>query len=324
MDNASPGEPVELSIVLPVFQEEANIGGLIEGLVETLASDGRSFEIVAVDDGSTDGTLDQLREMRERHACVRVARHLTNRGNGASLRTGIRASRGTVVVTMDADGQHRPEDIARLLGPIPPYDLVIGARTGAYRGPFLRGLANQFYNAFAGWLVARKVDDLTSGFRAMRRAAVVHFLPLFPEGFSAPTTTTLSFIKAGYNVTFVPIDVQPRSSGQSKIRLWSDGARFIRLILRMIMLYDPLRIFLPVGGLFLILGFMAWVAGLFVAHRLVLPNSAILLFSSSLITWLLGLLSDQIANTRVHYHGDEALILVDESAPAGSDGAQFS
>jgi len=121
----------------------------------------------------------------------------------------------------------------------------------------------------------------------------------------------MAFLKAGYNVTFVPIQVGQRTSGQSKINLWRDGARFVTIILRMIMLYDPLRIFLPVGIWLSLLGGAAWIAGLWVAGRLVVPNSAILLFSAALMTWLLGLVSDQIAGTRVQYHGDETIYLME-------------
>lgn len=310
--------PVRISVVLPVFEEADSIDGLIEELHHFLESRGEPFEIVAVDDGSQDTTLKVLQRASARLPHVRVAQHLVNRGNGASLRTGIRAALGDIVVTMDADGQHRPEHLPLLLDKIPPYDLVIGARTASYRGSTARRWANGFYNRFSSWLVARPIDDLTSGLRAMRRAAVLHFLPLFPEGFSAPTTTTLAFLKAGYNVAFVPVDVQPRGAGVSKIRPWQDGARFVRVILRMIMLYDPLRIFLPVGAALAALGVLAWAAGLWAAGRLVLPNSAIFLFSSALLVWLLGLISDQIAGSKVHYHGDESLLLTDDGR--GSDG----
>jgi glycosyltransferase involved in cell wall biosynthesis len=313
-ERSPDASPLKLSVVLPVYEEAQAIGGLIDELTSLLERRGEPFEVVAVDDGSGDSTLEALMAASRRHPQVRVVRHLLNRGNGASLRTGIRAARGAIVVTMDADGQHSPEHIPQLLAQMPPYDLVIGARTLGYRGSAARGWANSFYNSFSSWLVSRRIDDLTSGLRAMRREAVVHFLPLFPEGFSAPTTTTLAFLKAGYNVTFVPIDVQPRQSGTSKIRPWQDGARFVRVILRMIMLYDPLRIFLPTGVLLTVLGILAWAAGLWAAQRLVLPNSAIFLFSSALLTWLLGLVSDQIASTKIHYHGDESLVFADATS----------
>jgi glycosyltransferase involved in cell wall biosynthesis len=302
-----------VSVILPVYEEAQAVRVLIPEIVETLQSDGISFEIVAVDDGSKDETPTVLKDLREAYkGHLRVVRHLYNKGNGAALRSGVRVARGEIIVNMDADGQHSPEDILKLISKIPPYDLVIGARVKTYQGPWYRNLANRFYNRFASWLSHTDVQDLTSGFRAMRRTVVLHFLPLFPTGFSAPTTTTLAFLKAGYNVAFVPIDVQPRSSGVSKIRLLDDGARFVIIILRMIMLYDPLRIFLPTGGVLAFLGVLAWTAGLLNAKRLVLPNSAIFLFIAAILTWLLGLVSSQIAGTRIYYHGDETLLVEEE------------
>jgi glycosyltransferase involved in cell wall biosynthesis len=300
---------VKISVVLPIYDEEHSIGRLVSEIVESLSKAKLSFEVVAVDDGSRDGTLQALREARRRYPNrIRIARHLTNKGNGAALRTGIRVSRGEIVVTMDADGQHSPEYISKLTELIPPYDLVIGARTQGYRGRWHRNMANRFYRAFASWLTKKRIEDLTSGFRAMRRSAVQHFLPLFPEGFSAPTTTTMAFLKAGYNVAFVSVSVRERLQGKSKIRLWSDGTRFLTIILRMIMLYDPLRIFLPTGAVLGGLGVAAWLAGMWNAGRLVIPNSAVFLFSAGLMAWILGFISDQISSTRVQYHGDETLV----------------
>lgn len=313
---AAGGEP-QVSVVLPVYEEEETIEELLSEIVNALSERGSEFEIVAVDDGSRDGTLDALRRIRMQHPqVVRIAHHVANKGNGAALRTGIRFARGAIVVTMDADGQHAPDHIFELLEQIPPHDLVIGARTLGYRGRWHRNLANRIFRLVAGWLTRKPIDDLTSGFRAMRRSAVEHFLPLFPEGFSAPTTTTMAFLKAGYNVAFVPIQVRKRSGGKSKIHPWSDGTRFVTIILRMIMLYDPLRIFLPAGALLTLLGVAAWAAGIVVANRLVVPNSTVFLFSAALLTWLLGLVSDQISSTRIQYHGDDTVLVDEQSGSA--------
>jgi hypothetical protein len=143
----------------------------------------------------------------------------------------------------------------------------------------------------------------------MRRDVALHFLPLFPRGFSAPTTTTLAFLKAGYNVAFVPIHVGQRSSGRSKIRLWEDGARFVFVILRMIVLFDPLRVFLPMGVLLMLTGLVTWAAGVVAAQRIVFPNSAIFLFSTAILVWLLGFVSDQISTLRIPYYGDENVVV---------------
>jgi len=299
-----------ISVVVPVFEEATSIKQLIPDIVQTLEKEDFTFEIVAVDDGSEDETLNILRKLKSEFPdSLRVVRHLYNKGIGTALRTGTQVAKGEIVVYMDSDGQHSPTEITKLLSNIPPYDLVIGFRTRDYQGKWYRNVANRFYNRFSSWLSGKEVKDLTSGFRAMRRTVIMHFLHLYPPGFSASSTITLAFLKAGYNVLFVPINVQPRQVGRSKIRLWKDGTQFILLILRMIMLYDPLRIFLPVGFVLIFLGTLAWIAGLFDEQRLILPNSAIFLFISALITLLLGLVSGQIASTRIHYHGDETIIL---------------
>lgn len=317
--NINPGEKTfqtqerfSLSVILPVFEEAQTVDLLIPEIIQTLIAQQETFEIIAVDDGSSDETPNVLWDLKQKHPDhLRVARHLRNRGNGAALRTGSRIAEGEIIVYMDSDGQHAPGEIQKLISKIPPYDLVIGARTKSYKGSWYRNLANRIYNRFASWLSSTEVVDLTSGFRAFRRSAGQHFIHLYPEGFSAPTTITLSFLKAGYNVAYVPVDVEPRSAGRSKIRLWDDGWRFLIIILRMITLYDPLRVFLPVGFVLTGFGILAWIAGLIQANRLVLPNAAIFLFISAILTWLLGLVSSQVASTRVYYHGDET-ILVDE------------
>jgi glycosyltransferase involved in cell wall biosynthesis len=314
----SEGKPsrIRVSVVVPIYEEAASLDNLVGRIQETLRRQRFSFEVVAVDDGSGDETRAALHRLKSRHRQhLVIVRHLTNKGNGAALRSGIRVARGEVVVTMDADGQHAPEDIPSLLKEMPPHDLVIGARTGSYSGSWYRGLANRFYNSFSSWLSRTEIKDLTSGFRAMRRDVALHFLPLFPRGFSAPTTTTLAFLKAGYSVAFVPIHVGQRQSGKSKIRLWQDGVRFVLVILRMIVLFDPLRVFLPLGAVLTLAGLLAWAAGVVAAERIVFPNSAIFLFSTAVLVWLLGFVSDQISTLRIPYYGDETVVI---------DGAQES
>ncbi len=190
-----------------------------------------------------------------------------------------------------------------------PMIWLSGRELKSYKGSWYRNVANRFYNRFASWLSRSEVLDLTSGFRAMRRSVALHFLPLFPSGFSAPTTTTLASLKAGYNVKFIPIQVRERQSGKSKISLWSDGSRFLVIILRMIMLYDPLRIFMPTGVILAFLGILAGIAGIIHTGRLVIANSAILLLLVGVVTWLLGLIASQISSTLIQYHGDETIIL---------------
>jgi glycosyltransferase involved in cell wall biosynthesis len=303
MSNPSP----DLSVVIPVFQEQETLEKTIFEIVEILTTQEMAFEIVAVDDGSTDGTLTILQHLQTQYDSLRIVHHLYNRGYGSSLRTGIHVARGEIIVCMDADGQHSAGDIPLLLNNIPPFELVVGYRTENYRGPWFRNVGNRFYNVFASWLANTEIKDLTSGFRALRRTAAMHFLPLYPTGFSASATVTLAFLKAGYNVTFVPINVQPRLHGKSKVNLIKDGWRFLTVILRMILLFEPLRIFLPLAGLFTLLGFLGWGLGILAAGRLLIPNSSVLLFVLAVMDLLLGLLSSQVANSRIHYFADETV-----------------
>jgi glycosyltransferase involved in cell wall biosynthesis len=307
----------QVSIVLPVFEEEKTIEDVIVEIVETLSNSLFTYEIVAVEDGSKDQSLAILRQLQAHYpGKIRVAHHTYNKGYGAALRTGIRIAQGDIVVCMDSDGQHTAKSIPEMLALIPQYDMVIGYRTENYQGSWYRNLGNRIYNKFASWLSNFKIMDLTSGFRAMRREAVTHFLPLYPSGFSASLTVTLAFLKAGYNLTYIPVHVHPRAGGESKVDFFRDGGRFFMLLLRMVMLYDPLRIFLPISGGLVILGALAWVLGVWNEGRLIFPNSTIFLFTAALLTALLGLIANQLVNTRIHYYGDEAVtVFEDENDP---------
>ncbi len=307
--NRSP----QVSIVLPVYEEEKTIENVIVEIADTLASSKFTFEIVVVEDGSKDQSLAILRQLQRRiPGKIRIAHHLYNKGYGAALRTGIRISHGDIVVCMDADGQHTAKSIPEMVALIPQYDMVIGYRTENYLGSWYRNLGNRIYNRFASWLAHFKIMDLTSGFRVMRRDAVTHFLPLYPSGFSASLTVTLAFLKAGYNLTYFPIHVHPRAGGRSKVNFFQDGGRFFMLLLRMIMLYDPLRIFLPISGGLFFLGALAWVLGVYNEGRLIFPNSTIFLFTAALLTILLGLIANQLVNTRIHYYGDETVTVLED------------
>ena len=296
-----------ISVVIPVFQEQDTLERIISDVDRVLTAEGTCFEIVAVDDGSSDRSLEILQHLQKDYGSLRVVHHLYNRGYGSSLRTGIHVARGEIIVCMDADGQHSADDIPLLLKNIPPYDLIVGYRTANYQGAWYRNTGNRLYNVFASWLANTEIKDLTSGFRALRRTAGLHFLPLYPTGFSASATATLAFIKAGYNVTFVPINVKPRLHGKSKVNLLKDGWRFLSVILRMILLFDPLRIFMPLAGILTVLGFVGWGLGIKTSGRLLIPNSTVLLFVLTIMVILLGLLSSQVSNSRIHYFADETV-----------------
>ncbi len=314
--NRQQGLPTEVvSVILPVYQEEESLAACFSDLTQTLEKAGLNYEIIAVDDGSTDRSLAILLEFQKQYKCLRVAHHLHNRGYGAALRTGVRLARGEIVVFMDVDGQHNPEEILLLLKHIPPYDLVVGYRTKNYAGPWYRNIGNRFYNWLASRLTGYEIKDLTSGFRAMRRVAMLHFLSLLPSGFSASATGTLAFLKAGYNVLFIPVNVLPRAHGKSKVNLLKDGWRFLLLTLRIIVFYDPLRVFAPLAAMFGVLSLISWGLGIWAARRWLLPNSAVLFGMLALLSILNGIISSQIAAERIHYFGDELITVYEQETP---------
>ncbi len=201
-----------------------------------------------VDDGSSDETA-----IVAASAGARVIKHPYNKGNGAAVKTGIRHASGEYVLIIDADGQHSAGDAMRLVGFLGEYDLVVGARTGSGQASAARHFGNHLLNRLASYLTGRPIPDLTSGLRAARTSGFREFLHLLPNGFSTPTTTTLSFVKAGYSVRFEPIDVAGRL-GQSKIKFVSDGAKFFLILLKVVTIFSPLRIFLPIAAA----AFAAW------------------------------------------------------------------
>lgn len=279
-------DPSSTSIVIPAFNEEPAVGPL----VAALRAGGAWREIIVVDDGSSDATAERARE-----AGATVVRHPYNKGNGAAVKTGIRHASGEFVLIVDGDGQHRAADAVRLVSRLGEYDLVIGARSSGTQATRLRLLGNAALNRLAGYLTGRRILDLTSGFRGARRSQLREFLHLLPNGFSTPTTTTLAFIKAGYNVCFEPIEAAARV-GSSKIRLAKDGVRFLLIVLKIVTLFSPFRVFLPVSlaSFFLGAAYAAWT----IATQSHVTNSSVLLIMLAVIVFLVGLVSEQIAALR--------------------------
>jgi glycosyltransferase involved in cell wall biosynthesis len=285
-------DPSAVSIVIPAKDEALSIAAVV-GRLNAAAS---WREIIVVDDGSTDATAERAREAG---ACV--IRHPYNKGNGAAVKTGTRRASGDFILIVDGDGQHQAADARRLIARLGEFDLVIGARSAATQATVTRRAGNALLNWLASYLTGRPIPDLTSGFRGIRRDVLREFLHLVPNGFSTPTTTTLACIKAGYNVTFEPIDAATRL-GQSKMRVGRDGARFLMILLKVVTIFSPLRIFAPVSGVAFAAGVVYGIANFLTAGRI--PNGAVVLLLFAVIVFLVGLVSEQIAALRFQGRGE--------------------
>lgn len=277
-----------LDIIIPAYNEQASIGLLISNICNILKD--KKFRILVVDDASEDNTAKAAEE-----AGSEVIRHPYHLGNGASIKTGLRKASAETVVFMDADGQHNPGDIPRLLEQIDKFDMVVGARQ--FTGLYCRNLANRIYNLFASYVTQFKVEDLTSGFRAVKRDIAIKFIYLLPNGFSYPTTLTLAFLKTGRTVRYLPISLALRLKGKSKIRPLADGARFLLIIARIATFFSPLRVFLPVSFFFFFSGLLYYLYTYLTLHRF--TNMAVFLLTNAALIFMLGLISEQIAQLRM-------------------------
>ena len=269
--------------MLPAKNESGAIGQTIAYIQQLQLA----HEIIVVNDGSTDNTV-QVAEA----AGAKVITHPYSKGNGAAIKTGARSVTGNIIIFMDADGQHDPQDIPKLLEKIEQgYDLVVGARQKGSQASVGRGIANALYNNLATYMTEQKVEDLTSGFRAVRADKFREFLYLLPNGFSYPTTSTMAFFRAGYSVTYVPIHAAKRI-GKSHIEPLKDGVRFFLIIFKIATLFSPLKMFLPIAVVLFLMatcwyGFTLWDAGRF-------TNMSALLYTGSVMVFLMGLISEQI------------------------------
>lgn len=275
----------DISVILPAKNEYPSIGNVIHQVLSLFPE----AEVIVVDDGSTDETAAAAEKMG-----ARVVRHPYSKGNGAAMKSGLRAATNDIVVCMDADGQHRPEDIVPMLDKLSDgYDMVVGARDRDGQAGLHRTLANGFYNRFASWMVGHKIDDLTSGFRAVRRDKFLEFISLLPNKFSYPTTITMSFFRAGYSVGYIPIKVLQRAEGsKSHISLWKDGLRFLLIIFKIGTLFSPLKLFFPI---FLLLsgGGVGYYTYTYMTDGR-FTNMGALLFTTAILVFLIGLVSEQV------------------------------
>ena len=272
------------SVILPAKNEAGGLRKVLPA-IRALHPDA---DLIVVDDGSSDDTV----ELAKSHG-ARVVSHPRSLGNGAAIKSGARAALGDVLVFMDADGQHRPEDISRLLAELNAgNDMVVGARSVISQAGAHRALANTFYNWLATWMVGQRVSDLTSGFRAVKTSLFRKYLYLLPNGFSYPTTITMSFFRAGYSVAYIPIEAPPRI-GTSHIRLLRDGVRFFLIIFKIGTLFSPLKLFVPISAAFFFTGLGYYVYTFLSFHRF--TNMSAILFITAIQVFLMGLVSEQIS-----------------------------
>ena len=278
----------KVSIVVPAYNEEDGLGQVLEKVKSVV---GDECEVIVVDDASTDRTY----EITQR-AGVRVVRHRRNRGYGAALKTGIRAASGEVVVTMDADGQHNPEDIPELVSCLDDSDMVSGVRSKASHSPWVRRPGKLLLGVVANFLAGMNIPDLNCGFRAIKKDIAVKFFPILPDGFSFSTTMILALLNDGYEVKYLPVTTLART-GKSTVNPITDGMNTLLLIIRMIVLFAPLKVFVPASiALFLLgSGYFGWA---FAARGLHIPAGAVVLLLTSVIIFFFGILADQISAIR--------------------------
>ena len=281
----------EISVIIPAYHEEKVISDVVEGIRRVMDATGQRYEIIVVNDGSDDETAAEAKK-----AGARVISHPYNIGNGAAVKTGIRKALGTILVMIDGDGQHAPEDIPHLLEKLGTYDMVVGARTGKSETSFNRTIANRIYNWFATYVCKRKIEDLTSGFRVVKAEIARQFVSLLPNTFSYPTTITMAVVRSGYSLTYVPIKTS-RRVGKSKIKPLKDGPRFFLIIIKIATLFSPMRVFLPVSFFMFFLGLGYGLFKIFVLQQRYGPTSAMLM-TVSVVIFMVGLVSEQVAQLR--------------------------
>jgi glycosyltransferase involved in cell wall biosynthesis len=283
---------LDLSIVIPAKNEADNLASLLPR-IKKLYPDA---ELIVVDDGSSDGTGDKATENGAR--CIR---HHFSLGNGAAIKSGVRAAKGKILVFLDGDGQHNPDDIEKLLlRKKEGFDMVIGARDNKSQASFGRLIANKLYNKFASIMTGRPIRDLTSGFRVADGRKFKQFLYLLPNGFSYPTTITMAFFRSGYQVDYIPITALPRT-GTSKISLSKDGIKFLIIIMKIGALFSPMRLFLPISLGIFVTGIGYYLYTYIAFNRF--TNMSALLLTSSLLIFLIGIVSEQISS--LHYRHTE-------------------
>ena len=294
MGHATRNTQHAITILIPAYNVEASIGNVLEGLREWRDR----AEIIVVSDGSTDRTP----EIAER-AGVRVIRHRVNKGYGAALKAGIRAATGDIIVMMDADGEHNAAQIQRLIDAMNDNDMVVGARGKDSYTPLIRRPGKWILSKVANYLAQTNIPDLNSGFRAFRKEVALRFLHILPNGFSFTTTLTLALFKEGHNTAYVPITTTPRV-GTSTVNPIRDGINTLLLIIRIVALFDPIKVFLPTSITLFLLGVAYWIgSGVFryasqIEPAFHIPSGAVTAILASIIVFMFGILADQVSAIR--------------------------
>lgn len=280
---------VQVSIVIPVYNEEEAIGDDLDTIMATMEGSGYTYEVIVMDDGSTDRTADIARAKG-----VKVIQHPINRGTGAARRTGIVQAQGEIIVMTDGDGTYPNQDIPRLLEYLPAFDQVVGARTseqGSFR--FLRAPTKWFIRKLACYLTGMDIPDLNSGLRAFKREAMLKFLYLIPDGFSCVSTMTLAFLCNGYTIKYVPIDYYKRI-GRSKFRPINDTYNYLLTVVRMVMYFNPLKVFLPISLFLTLIGTVKLIRDMLVYRNLYFPGVTVMIVLTAIQVTAIGLLADLI------------------------------
>ena len=284
-----------ISVIIPAFNEEQGIASVLPSLVEALNASQQPFEVLVIDDGSTDRTAEIATRLGGRLG-VKVLSHRTNKGYGASLKTGIRAAQYGLIVMMDSDGQHNPADVLRLVEMGRDYDMVVGTRGRGSHSPTLRRPGKWLLQLTANYLAGVKIPDLNSGLRIFSRELAGRFMHILPNGFSFTTTLTLACLKENYRIGWMPITVMPRS-GKSSVKPIRDGYNTFILILRTIVLFDPLKVFLPPSLLLGLFGMLFSIYGIIRYNSF--PETGVLVITAAIILFFLGILADSISALRL-------------------------
>jgi glycosyltransferase involved in cell wall biosynthesis len=288
----------KVSVIIPVYNES----GIIENIVSEIINLYPNYEVIVINDGSTDNTPAVAQS-----AGAKVFSHPYNIGNGAAIKSGIRVATGDVLIFLDGDGQHNPQDIAKLLNYIPEFDMVVGARSVGDQASLGRALGNKLYNWLASYVAKFSIKDLTSGFRAVKTNVARNFLYLLPNTYSSPTTLTLGVLRSGMSVKYVPIKTNKRKIGKSNIRLLQDGVRFFMIITRICTLYSPMRVFLPVSFLMFFGGLVNYLYTFFTHNRF--TNMSVFLFVTAIIIFMMSLISEQVCQMRFERRGADRSVL---------------